>query len=203
MRTTIVRGTGRWQYVAGKLLLIVGALLVALTAVAAATAVSSRIAVAVVEAPPGGGSEAAWSDAALAVLKTTYGVIPLVAFVALITVLTASSATGMAAGIGYYIAEPILTMLLGSLFGWFEEVAQYLPVSTINAWSGAAAFGPGGAEGAAVGAQEFVVLLVCAVVFIGADSLARPPARRRQGDRDVMARGTPIEAIGLSRSSRA
>ena len=47
----------------------------------------------------------------------------------------------MAIGLGYYFAEQILVALLSNFFSWFANVAEYLPVHSIAAWSGGSGFG--------------------------------------------------------------
>jgi len=39
------------------------------------------------------------------------------------------------------IAEQILVALLSNFFSWFANVAEYLPVHSISAWSGGTGFG--------------------------------------------------------------
>jgi ABC-type transport system involved in multi-copper enzyme maturation permease subunit len=67
--------------------------------------------------------------------------IPYITLTTFVTVLARSSAAGMAIGLGYYFAEQILVALLSNFFSWFANVAEYLPVHSISAWSGSTGFG--------------------------------------------------------------
>ncbi|MEI6137290.1 MAG: ABC transporter permease subunit, partial [Chloroflexota bacterium] len=80
MRTALVRGTGRWQYLAGKLAVLLLAALGALVVIAVVTAVSSTIASALTPAPAGF-VVPAWSAAFEAVGRAWFGFVPMIALV--------------------------------------------------------------------------------------------------------------------------
>ena len=140
LRSVLVQGTGRWPYLTAKLLTLIVLAGLALIVAVATVAVSSAIAGRLVT-PPAAASGVAWSTAGIALWKAWLSLIPYIALTAFVTVLARSSAAGMAIGLGYYFAEQILTALLSNFFSWFTNVADYLPVHNIAAWSGGSGFG--------------------------------------------------------------
>lgn len=139
LRSVLVQGTGRWPYLAAKLLVLVVlaglALLVATVSVVISSAIAERL------AAPAAASTATWSSAGIALWKAWLSLIPYITLTTFVTVLARSSAAGMAIGLGYYFAEQILVALLSNFFSWFANVAEYLPVHSISAWSGSTGFG--------------------------------------------------------------
>jgi ABC-type transport system involved in multi-copper enzyme maturation permease subunit len=140
LRSVLVQGTGRWPYLAAKLLTLVVLAGLALLVATATVAISSTIAERFVT-PPAAPSGAQWSTAGVALWKAWLSLIPYIALTAFVTVLARSSAAGMAIGLGYYFAEQILVALLSNFFSWFTNVADYLPVHNIAAWAGGSGFG--------------------------------------------------------------
>ena len=139
LRSVLVQGTGRWPYLAAKLLVLVVlaglGLIVATVSVVISSALAERL------ATPAAASSAAWSAAGIALWKAWLSLIPYITLTTFVTVLARSSAAGMAIGLGYYFAEQILVALLSNFFSWFANVAEYLPVHSISAWSGSTGFG--------------------------------------------------------------
>jgi ABC-type transport system involved in multi-copper enzyme maturation permease subunit len=164
LRSVLVQGTGRWPYLAAKLLTLVVlaglALVVATVTVAISSSVAERLVVAPVSV-----STASWSAAGIALWKAWLSLIPYITLTAFVTVLARSSAAGMAIGLGYYFAEQILVALLSNFFSWFTNVADYLPVHSISAWSGGTGFG-GPAAPADLARAGFV--LVAYTLILGA-----------------------------------
>jgi len=140
LRSVLVQGTGRWPYLAAKLLTLVVLAGLALLIATATIVMSSGIAERLVAAPTAA-SSATWSAAGIALWKAWLSLIPYITLTAFVTVLARSSAAGMAIGLGYYFAEQILVALLSNFFSWFTNVAAYLPVRSISAWSGGTGFG--------------------------------------------------------------
>ncbi len=92
VRSILARGTGRWQYLASKLLLLALAAAGALLVVMAVTAVSSLIAEALAgDAPPGSSDAAQWGDVPVMFARTWFAFLPYIALSAFFTVLTTSS----------------------------------------------------------------------------------------------------------------
>jgi ABC-type transport system involved in multi-copper enzyme maturation permease subunit len=140
LRSVLVQGAGRWHYLAAKLLTLVVLAGLGLVVATASILVSSAIAERLVEAPAAA-SGATWSAAGIALWKAWLSLIPYITLTGFVTVLARSSAAGMAIGLGYYFAEQILVALLSNFFSWFTNVADYLPVHSIAAWSGGNGFG--------------------------------------------------------------
>ena len=163
MRTTLVSGTGRWQYLTGKFAVLFLFVFAALLVIVIGAAISSTIATTVI-APPAGYVPADWIESLEAIGRGWYGLVPMMALVILLTVLTSSTATGMAIGIGYTIAEPLIVALLGQLSERLTGISDYLLAANISGWNGSQGFG---ATGGGVGeVHHFIVLLLYTVVFI-------------------------------------
>ena len=127
IHSILARGTGRWQYLASKIVLLIllagGALLI----VMAVTAVSSLIAGALAgDAPAGSSDSVRWIEAPIAFGKAWFAFLPYIALGTFFTVLTTSSAAGMAISLVYYYAESIVVAICLNLFTWFDTLASYL-----------------------------------------------------------------------------
>jgi len=134
MRTVLVKGTGRWQYLASKLVLLVLLAGGAFLLVAAAATLSSAIVGGLTKAGPDGAAVYSWMDVATAFGKAWFALLPYVALAACITMLTSSTAAGMAVALAYNFLETIVSVILFSLFDWFGTVADYLVGRNITAW---------------------------------------------------------------------
>lgn len=135
VRLVLVRGIGRWQYLAGKLAVLALVSVGALVVVTAATVVSSLIAGALV----GGGASdwavlSAFTDWARGLGRVWFSFLPYVVLAALFTVLTRSSAGGMAIALAYSFGEQIVVLILINLFDWFQNVADFLLGRNIAGW---------------------------------------------------------------------
>jgi ABC-type transport system involved in multi-copper enzyme maturation permease subunit len=164
LRSVLVQGTGRWPYLAAKLLTLIVLAGLGLVVATASILISSAIAERLVDAPVSA-SSATWSAAGIALWKAWLSLIPYITLTGFVTVLARSSAAGMAIGLGYYFAEQILTALLSSFFSWFANVADFLPVHNITAWTGGSGFG--GPAAPADLAHAGFVLVAYALVFTG------------------------------------
>ncbi len=135
MRAVLVRGTGRWQYLTAKLVLLALLAGAALLVVSVVTLATSALAGALAPQPPPGEVDSlGWNDAAINFGKAWFAMLPFVALAACVTMLTASSAVGMAVALAYYFAEQIVVGIFINLFDWFQNVADYLMVENINTW---------------------------------------------------------------------
>ena len=135
LRSILARGTGRWQYLASKIVLLIllagGALLI----VMAVTAVSSLIAGALAgNAPAASSASARWIDVPIAFGKAWFAFLPYIALAAFFTVLTTSSAAGMAISLVYYYAESIVAAIFLNFLTWFETAASYMLGRNVTAW---------------------------------------------------------------------
>jgi ABC-type transport system involved in multi-copper enzyme maturation permease subunit len=140
IRPVLARGTGRWQYLASKLILLVLLAGAALAVVTLATAVSSWITNSLVSGPAAAGATS-WGDAATALGKTWLALVPYLTFTVCLTVVTRSSAVGMAIGIGYFLGEEIIVAIMNGVFSWFGSVTHYLLAQNMAVWVGHALLG--------------------------------------------------------------
>ena len=107
-----------------------------------------------------------WTGAAIALLKGWTVLIPFVAFTAFVTLLTRSTAAGMAIAIGYRLAEGLIVTILGAVFTWFGTLSRYLLGQNIDAWAGLSFLGGGQARTDA--ARVALVLLVYTAALVAA-----------------------------------
>jgi ABC-type transport system involved in multi-copper enzyme maturation permease subunit len=137
LRSVLTKGTGRWPYLTAKLVTLFILAGLGLVATLVTVAISSAIAGGLAGGPPSGATAgtATWSDAANAVGKAWLSLLPYMALTTFFTVLARASAAGMAIGLGYYFLEQILIALLSGLFSWFQNVADFMLVRNISAWT--------------------------------------------------------------------
>ena len=140
LRLVLAKGTGRWQLLSAKLMLIALLVGAALAIIAATTAASSIIASSLVserpEAPP------QWAEAAATIGRAWFGLLPYAALAVVVTVLASSSVAGIAAAVGYLFTEWTVAALLLTKFDWAQNVADYMLGRNITAWI----LGTGGGE---------------------------------------------------------
>ena len=139
LRPVLGFGTGRWQYLAGKLLLMAIAVLAALTILAATSYGAGVAAKALESAPPGGAAASNWSDVWTAFGKDWFALLPAVGLTACVTIIVGSTASGMAIALGYYFAELVLVVLFAP-FSWFDHIANYLLGRAMSGWNGGGPF---------------------------------------------------------------
>lgn len=161
VRTALVRGTGRWQYLAAKLLMLALVAAAFFIILVAATAISSEVAHSLVSHPVRGAATT-WSHAGALLGRSWVALLPYVVLTVLLTVLTRSSATGMAIGIVYYPAEQIVSGILSGIFSWFSTVAKYLLGQNLATWAGVDVIG---AHAPVSTLHAFLVILVYALVL--------------------------------------
>ena len=132
LRMVLAKGTGRWQLLSAKLMLIALLVGAALAIIAATTAASSMIASSLVserpEAPPD------WAEAAATFGRAWFGLLPYAALAGVVTVLASSTVAGIAAAVGYLFTEWTVAALLLSKFDWAQNVADYMLGRNITAW---------------------------------------------------------------------
>jgi ABC-2 type transport system permease protein len=167
LRMVLTRGTGRWQYLAGKFLVLAAAAAAALGVVIVVTIISSLIASAL--APVGGPTEqpGGWTEAAAALGQTWFSLVPYLAFTGLITVLTRSAATGIAICLSYYFAELIVVSIFTAPFDWFDTAAEYLLVHNIQVWASGSPLVTGIGRGSGPGQFHAFVVLLAYLVALG------------------------------------
>ncbi len=166
LRSVLTQGTGRWPYLAAKLITLALLALLGLVVAVASVAVSSTVASGLAGAAPAtAGIAATWSDAGIALLKAWVSLLPYIALTAFVTVVARSSAAGMAIGLGYYFFEQLIVALFSNLFSWFQNVADFFLVRNISAWTGAAGGFPGTA--ALPDATQAIIVLGVYTLVLG------------------------------------
>ena len=134
LRTVLTKGTGRWPLLSSKLLLVLltvagGLVVLAVTAIAA-----SLIAAVIPPSQEGGFADSGkWSETVVTFAKALYGLAPYIALSALLAVLTQSSAISIAASLGYYVLELIVTPLL-RINETFEKLTDFILGGSVNNW---------------------------------------------------------------------
>ena len=135
LRTTLSRGPGRWQYLAAKLILGLLAGIGGVLVISAAVAVASIIAGVI---PPGEEGPLifsdGWLDTAEALGKTVYAIVPYVVAATFLTVLTQSTAQGIALSMVYYVVEALVLPPLLGLSDWLENVSEALLSQNVGDW---------------------------------------------------------------------
>jgi ABC-type transport system involved in multi-copper enzyme maturation permease subunit len=173
LRPILLRGVGRQSFLGGKFLVLAasatGALLLAAAAAAASGVLISGMAV-----PPAsatatviGGS---WGDVAVSFVRVWASLLAFLAIASSITLLTRSTAAGMAVSLGLYLFEGLFIRLMTVAFSWFEQVGDYLPIHNINALARSTYnLAPAGLGGNPIGTtQASIVVAFYALAFAGA-----------------------------------
>ena len=134
LRTSLTRGTGRWQFLASKLLLVMLTCVAALIVVAAATTLAS---IAVSSISPDEvdrlNDAGSWFDAVVSLGKTVYALAPYVALSMFLAVLTQSAAAGTAIALGYYVIELTASPIL-NVTRWGESITDFILGNNVNEW---------------------------------------------------------------------
>ena len=183
LRPILARGTGRLAFLTGKYLALVAAATAALLLVTVAATGSGMLAFHGAAMPPTGAvtvTGVSFHDVALSFARSLAALIAFVTMASSITVLTRSTAAGMALSLGYSVFEPIFIRLMSAAFDWFDTVGNYLPMRNISALGRASTnlnVAAAGAAGNDVGTlHASIVVAVYVVVFAG---LALAVFRRR------------------------
>ena len=134
LRTTLTRGTGRWQFLASKLFLLiltcVAVLIVAAITVALASLMTSFIPPDEVNRLDDAGR---WSDVVVSFSKAVYALAPYIALSMFLAVLTQSAAAGIAIALGYYVIELIVSPIL-NVTSWGESIADFILGNNVSEW---------------------------------------------------------------------
>ena len=144
LRMALTKGTGRWQFFAGKILAIVLMGTTGLVIVAAAVSISSLIAALTLPAPGDGAALADAGEDRLEVAltfgrllgKVLYVFLPYIMLALFCAVLTSSAATAIAITLTYRVVEWAFVPILVTFFDWFQNIADYLPGTNVSIWLG-------------------------------------------------------------------
>jgi ABC-type transport system involved in multi-copper enzyme maturation permease subunit len=165
VRPNLIRGIGRWRYLAAKLIVLALVGVGALLAIVAITALASLV-VRHFAPPPPSVQTASWNHAAVVLGKASLSLIPFLLFTSFFTLLVRSSGAGMAIAIGYYLGEHVVVQTVGNLTSRTQAVARYLIGQNIDAWAGVSFLGLGhtkvGSVHALVVLAAYAFVLACA-----------------------------------------
>lgn len=138
LRTVLVRGVGRWQYLASKtialMLMVVAGLLIMCLTVAVGSLVTTLL---VANANDGLGATielSEWTVTAAMFGKTLYGLAPYLIAALFLGVLTSSTYASISIALVYYVGELVIVPMLSTLFDWFRNVKQYVLGPSIQNW---------------------------------------------------------------------
>ena len=170
LRSVLTQGTGRWTYLTAKLLTLAALSFLGLVVTLATVAISSVVATSLAGAAPAAAGVVAptWSDVLTSLVKGWASLLPYVSLVTFVTIFARSSAAGMAIGLGYYVAEQLIIALFSALFSWFQNVADFLLVRNITAWTGGGGTGGGLPTGTLPDETHAAVLLITYTLVLGA-----------------------------------
>ena len=133
LRSTIVRGVGRWQLVGGKLIMLLCAAIAGVLIAAVLVGIASLIAGAIPpgeEGPPIVGDGGEWLRAILGLLKLVYTLVPYAALGVFLALLTQSTAQGIAMSIIYYVVDLLVFPALGAITDWLGTVVDVAALGT-------------------------------------------------------------------------
>jgi hypothetical protein len=85
--------------------------------------------------PPAGAPTitGSWGDVAISLLRVWTSLLAFVTIAGVLTLLTRSTAAGMALSLGLYLLEGLFVRLMTLAFSWFDQVGDYLPIRNLNA----------------------------------------------------------------------
>ena len=177
LRMALTKGTGRWQFLAGKILALVLMGAAGLVVVSVTVSISSLIAALTLPTPtPGEGAALAGAgedrlEAAVTfgrmLGKVLYVFLPYMMLALFFAVLTSSAATAIAVTLTYRVVELIFVPILAGQFDWFQDIADYLPGPNVSIWL-RPEFQLGGVAEQASILRAFLVLTAYLVIIGGA-----------------------------------
>ena len=148
LRTALTQGTGRWQLLTSKALLVMVLGFLLLLTVSVTIAISSVIATYfTLDDGRWFNDTSRWSEVGIMLGKATVGLLPYMMLGFFFSVLTSSSGTGISIALAYhFVVELIAAPLLFALFDWFGVVYDFVLARAVASWmadSGAAGSGGG------------------------------------------------------------
>ena len=135
LRFLLVRGVRRWHVLASKLGIAWLAFAAALLVIGVLGTLSGLIIDGLLSGAEGLENDRSWGSATELFGRSLLSVLPYVAMVSLVTVAVRSSAAGIGIGVGYYFLEQTVVGIFGALFDWFQNVADFLPVASMDAFA--------------------------------------------------------------------
>ncbi len=167
-RTVLVRGTGRWQFLAAQFSLVAATVCIWLIAIAVATGVSSLLGGLL--SGHGFATEGQWTAAGEALGKSIFAILPYIILTMFFVVLTSSAGIATGLTLGYmFIIEGAIVPLLAEFVNGFDVVADFVLGQAVAAWWGE---GEGrflnGIDDPAGPVQGFLVIVAYIVVLSAA-----------------------------------
>jgi ABC-2 type transport system permease protein len=173
LRPILLRGVGRQTLLGGKLLVLAVSTTGALFLATAAAAASGVLISAMAEPPTVATAiTSSWGEVAISFVRVWATLLAFLTLASVLTLLTRSTAAGMALSLGLYLFEGLFVRLMTLAFSWFEQVGDYLPMRNINALARSTYnLAPGGTGGSAVSIAHAsivvaVYVLVAAVIAV-------------------------------------
>ena len=142
LRMALTKGTGRWQFLGGKILALVLMGAAGLVVVSVTVSISSLIAALTLPAPVEGAALADAGEEQLEAAvtfgrmlgKVLYIFLPYIMLALFFAVLTSSAATAIAVALTYRVIELIFIPILALRFDWFQAIADYLLGPNVSIW---------------------------------------------------------------------
>ncbi len=169
MRFVLIRGVRRWHVLASKLGVAWLAFAAALLLIGVLGVLSGQIIDGLLSGAEELDNNTPWGEVYELFGRSVLSVIPYVAMVSLVTVAVRSSAAGIGVGVGYYFLEQTVVGIFGALFDWFQNVAEFLPVYSMEAFSGTGggiSIGGGGGESADYAGDLHTLLVLAAYTLV-------------------------------------
>ena len=169
LRFVLVRGVRRWHVLASKLGIAWLAFALALLAIGVLGVLSGQIIDGLLSGAEELENNTPWGEAYELFGRSVLSVLPYVAMVSLVTVAVRSSAAGIGVGVGYYFLEQTMVGIFSALFDWFQNVADFLPVYSMEAFSGAGggiSIGGGGGESTEYAGDLHTLLVMAAYTLV-------------------------------------
>ena len=170
-RSVLVRGCGRWQFLASQYALLVATALLWLVAAGVAIAVSTLVGG--LASGDGISTSGQWSSVGATLGKSLYTVLPYIALTMLFVVLTSSVGIATGAVMGYiFIFEGVIVPILVEFVRGFDVIGDYFLGRAVDAWWGNAEsgfFGSAELEGPLHGSLvmlAYIVVLSAATVWV-------------------------------------
>ncbi len=167
-RTVLVRGPGRWQFLAAQFSVMTATVLLWLIVVAAGAAISSLLGG--VFSDDGFSTSGQWSSVGETLGKALYAVLPYIALTMFFVVLSSSAGAATSLAMVYiFIIEGVVLEILAEFVKGFDVIADYTLGRAAAAWLGEGDGGIfGGIDDTKGVLHGFLVIMVYTIVLSGA-----------------------------------
>ena len=136
LRSVLVKGVGRWQFLASKVSVVVLFTAALLIILCITVTISGFIAEAILTAPE---TTEPYEDISAVDLLAFYGrmlyaFVPYIGLALFFAVATTSNGVTVGLSVAYYVAENFLLVPIIGNFGWSDQVFTYLLGTNVSAW---------------------------------------------------------------------